>query len=482
MIQLERAESPATSAFAPKSFTNTDQYNFTYNQGFVTGTALAVAFDNSRITTNSPFSSYSPEYNSTFKATVTQHLLQGAGIWVNKRFIYQARNDRRIVDSSFRQQILYTVNQVETIYWGLVQAYEDVQAKQRALEQSTKLESDDRKQLEIGTVAPLQVVNDESTVATDKQSLILSQSSLNYQQQIIKQAITRNMNDPALSVAPVIPTDRVSIEEIPEEKQPVEDLVQQAFQQRPELEQAVLTLRNDEITLKGARNALLPGLDVYGFYQGTGVGGVQSPNCENLIGANGPSNCTPNTFPTQGYGSTLQNMLNNSSPDKGVGFNLTIPIGNKFAQSVQARSLMEYRQAELRLEQLYTQIRMQVVNAQFALVNDRAQVLASSAARDYQQQSVDAEIKKLHLGASTTANVLLQQRGLATAEDSLIAANAAYAKDRAGLYQILASTLQHYGINLNDAASGEVKAAPVISGLQPASTAKEPAAAAPEAK
>jgi outer membrane protein len=484
-IQLERATQPQANALfsggKTSLTTNTDEYNFNYNQGFVTGTQLTLALDNSRITTDNPFTVYSPELTSTFNAKVTQHLLQGAGIWVNKRFIYQARNDRRIVDSSFRQQILYTVNQVETIYWGLVQAYQDVQAKQRALEQSTKLESDDRKQLEIGTVAPLQVVNDESTVATDKQAVILSQSSLNYQQQIIKQAIARNLNDPALSAAPVIPTDRVSIEEIPEEKQPVEALVQEAFQQRPELEQAVLTLRNDEITLKGARNALLPMLDAYGFYNSNALAGSQSPNaCEGF-----GSPCThypPGTFPSNGYGSVLQNLFNNSSPDRGIGFNLTIPIGNKLAQSVQARSLMEYRQAELRLEQLYTQIRMQVVNQQFALINDRAQVLASIAARDYQQQSVDAEIKKLHLGASTTANVLLQQRGLATAEDSLIAANAAYAKDRAGLYQILASTLQHYGINLNDAASGEVKAAPAISGLQPASAAKEPAAAAPEAK
>jgi len=129
---------------------------------------------------------------------------------------------------------------------------------------------------------------------------------------------------------------------------------------------------------------------------------------------------------------------------------------------------MEYRQAELRLEQLYTQIRMQVVNAQFALTNDRAQVQAATAARDFNQQSLDDEVKKLKLGASTTANVLLQQRNEATAEDNLIAANAAYAKDRAGLYQTLASTLQHYGINLTDAATGEVKAAPVVPGVQPA--------------
>ena len=176
---------------------------------------------------------------------------------------------------------------------------------------------------------------------------------------------------------------------------------------------------------------------------------------------------------------SLQNLFNSSAPDKGVGFSLTIPIRNRYAQSVQARSLMEYRQAELRLEQLYTQIRMQVVNAQFALTNDRAQVQASIAARDYNQQSLDAEIKKLHLGASTTANVLLQQRNLATAEDNLIAANAAYAKDRAGLYQTLASTLQHYGINLNEAASGDVKTTPVVPGVQPAPPGKEPSTAPP---
>jgi outer membrane protein TolC len=140
---------------------------------------------------------------------------------------------------------------------------------------------------------------------------------------------------------------------------------------------------------------------------------------------------------------------------------------------------MEYRQAELRLEQLYTQIRMQVVNQQFALTNDRAQVLASLAARDYNNQSLDAEQKKLRLGASTTALVLQQQRGLAVAEDALIAAQASYAKDRASLYQILATTMQHYGINLNEAASGNVNTAPVVPGLVPAPSGNEPTTTPP---
>jgi outer membrane protein TolC len=478
-VQFERAKAPqANTLFSgglPTLDTNTNQYNFTANQGFVTGTALQVAFSNSRTTTDNPFQDYSPYLNSVFKATVTQHLLQGAGIWVNKRFIYQALNDRRITNASFRQQLLYTVNQVETIYWGLVQAYQDVQSKQRAMDQSTQLLSDNQKQLQIGTMAPLDVVNAQSTVATDQQALISAQSALNYQQQIIKQAITRNLNDAALSAAPVIPTDRVSLEQIPEETQPIEDLVTQAFEQRPELEQAFLTLRNDEITLKGARNALLPTLDVYGFYGSSALGGSQSPDAVNLF-ANGSPKYPAGTFPTIGYGTVLQNLFNSSAPDKGIGFTLSVPIRNRLAQSVQERSLMEYRQAELRMEQLYIQIRMQVENARFALTNDRAQVQAATAARDYNQQSLEAEQKKLHLGASTTANVLAQQRAVAIAEDNLITANGAYAKDRANLYQTLASTMQHYGINLPEAAKGSVAGAPVITGVKPDTTPQAPAA------
>jgi outer membrane protein len=472
-IQFDRNRLPATSFFQTGT-SSTNTYNASYNQGFVTGTKFQFDFSNTYSTSSNGIQQFSPELLSNFKATLTQHLLQGAGIWVNKRFMYQAENNRRITDSSFRQQILYTVNQVETIYWGLVQAYQDVQAKQRALEQSNDLLANNKKQLEIGTMAPLDVVNAESTVASDKQALISSQSALNYQQQIIKQAIARNLNDQVLSSAPVIPTDRVSLEPIQEENQPVETLVQQAFQQRPELEQAELTVRNDEITLKGARNALLPTLDVYGYWQGQGVAGTLNPNlnCAFLGG-------TCPVLPATGYGTALKGAFNNSAPDRGMGFNLSIPLRNRQAQSVQERSLMEYRQAELRLEQLHTQIRMQVVNALYALTNDRAAVQAATASRDFNQQSLEAEEKKLKLGASTTANVLLQKRNLAMAEDNLITANAAYAKDRAGLYQILASTLEHYRINLNDAATGNVSAAPTVPGVQSAQPGKEPSMTPP---
>lgn len=460
-LSFDRQKSPQFSLFQPRSTTNTDTYDFTYAQGFVTGTAFNVAWNNSRTTTVGGFNSYSPQLAANFKATITQHLLQGAGIWVNNRFVYEAVLNRKITDATFRQQILTTVNQVENIYWVLVSAYEDVQAKERALAQSSQSLSDTQKQLDIGTMAPLDVVNAQSTVATDKQALISSQSNLKYQQLVIKQAISRNLNDPVLVQADVIPTDRVSLEELPEEKQTPDELVQEAFTNRPELEQAALAIKKDAITLRGARNLLLPTLDVYGYYGGQGIGGDPNKNC-NIFG----QSCAANN--SLGFAGVLSNTADGSSSDKGIGFNFTLNIRNRAAQADQARSLIEYRQAEMHLEQLYTQIRMQVAAQQYALTNDRAQVQAAVAARDYAQQSLDAEQKKLHLGASTSTTVLGKQRDLANAENSLITANLTYAKDRALLYEYLASTLQHYGINLNDAAAGTVTKAPMVPGLKPA--------------
>jgi len=469
-IQFDRQRTPSTSFFQGGTST-TNTYDFTYNQGFVTGTNAVIGFNNTYAGNSNPTAAFSPELLSNFKATVTQHLLQGGGIWVNRRFMQEAIYDRRITDSAFRQQILYTVNQVENIYWALVSSYEDLQAKERAIEQSSKVAADDRKQLEIGTMAPLDVVTADSAVAADKQALISSQSNLNYQQLIVKQAIARNLSDPALIAAPIIPTDRVSLEELPEEKQTADELTTVAFQQRPELEQALLSIKKDEITLRGARNALLPVFDVFGYFGGSGIAGAHNPNCTTFC----PPSPTPPAYPpATGYGTALDNAFNNSAPDKGIGFTLNVPLRNRTAQADHTRSLIEYRQAQLRLEQLYTEIKMQVVNQQYAITNDRGAVLAAEASQKFNAQSLDSEQKKLHLGASTTALVLQQSRNLATAENSLTAARAAYAKDRASLYQLLATTLQHYGINMADAATGTVKQVPIIPGLEPAQPAKEP--------
>ncbi len=443
----------------------TSTYNFGYQQGFLTGTLLNLSFNNARQTTNSFRSNYSPQFQTSFRAQATQHLLQGFGPGINGRFILQAKNNRRITDSSFRQQLLFTVTQVESIYWGLVSAYEDEQAKERALTQSTQLASDNRKQLEIGTLAPLDVVNSDSAVATDQQALVASKSNLEYQQLIMKQAIARNLEDPRLSNAPVIPTDRVGLDRLQEEDMSVEDLVKQAYVNNPQIEQAVLNMKNNEITIKAFKNGLLPTVDAYAFYGGSGLGGNQNP-VVTCAGTGGTTvTCPPGTVPTVGYGGVFENVFNNSSPDKGAGININIPIRNRVAQADQARSQMEYRQSQMRLQQLYAQIRIQVINGQYALTNDRAQVQAAQVARDFAAQSLDAEQKKYRLGASTTALVLQQGRNLAAADNNLIAATAAYAKDRSSLGQLLSNTLDRYGISIQAAATGAIGQAPVIPGL-----------------
>jgi outer membrane protein len=472
-VQLARAYQPETSKFITGAFQlnqNTNEYNFGYTQGFLPGETLAITFDNTRSTTNanSAFGSfYSPQINTNFNAQITQHLLQGFGWAVNGRYIAITKNNRRITDSAFRAQLLYTVDQIENIYWGLVGAYEDEKAKEGALKQSSQLLSDDQKQLQIGTLAPLDVVNANAQVAADRQALTSSKTKLEYQQLIIKQAIARNLDDPTFASAPVIPTDRVSTLQTQEEEKPVDELVQEAYSNSPTVEQAQLALKNQEITLKSVKNALLPVLDVYGFYGAAAIGGSKNPliTCEVIPGLGyDPCAGTPgNSIP---YHTVVGNLFNSSGPNKGVGFNFTVPIRNRQSQAQQERAQIEYRQSQMRLQQIYVQLRMQVTNQLYALQNDRAQVESAEASQNYAVQSLDAEQKKYRLGASTAANVLSQTRNLESAQDNLIASHTAYAVDRAALSELLADTLDKYGISITDAATGNITHEPLVPGLE----------------
>ena len=471
-VQLERTYIPQTSSFMTGTFQlnqNTNLYNFTYNQGFLPGELFTATFNNTRLTNNANaiFASlYSPELNTSFQAKITQHLLQGFGWAVNGRYIAITKNNRRITDSAFRAQVLYTINQIENIYWGLVGAYQDEKAKEGALKQSTQVLSDDQKQLQIGTLAPLDVVNANAQVASDRQALTTSKTKLEYQQLIVKQAIARNLDDPAFAAAPVIPTDRVSLMRTSEEEKPVEELVQEAYADSPNVEQALLQLKNQEITLKSVKNALLPVLDVYGFYGAQAIGGSKNPLITCGLNSFGFDPCAGTPGLNVPYSTVVGHLFNSSGPDKGVGFNFTVPIRNRQAEAQQARAQIEYRQSQMRLQQLYVQLRMQVTNQLYALQNDRAQVQSAEASQQYAVQSLDAEQKKYRLGASTSANVLSQTRNLEAAEDNLIAAQTTYAVDRAALSELVADTLQKYGINIEDAATGNISQSPNVPGLE----------------
>ncbi len=442
--------------------------NFTYNQGFASGTNLQVGFNNNRVTTTSPGSTVSPALNSSFRATLSQHLLQGLGWGLNTRNIRIAKNNREITDISFRQQIISTVVQIQNIYWDLVNAYEDVKVKQESVGLANKTLQDNQKQVEIGTLAPIEIVRAQADLASRNQDLIISQTTLQYQQLLMKNAISRNLTDSALATAPVIPTDSMSI---PANEQviPVDELINDALSHRPELSSSRIDLTNREITNSALKNGLLPSVDLFAFYGASALGGVQ----------NSLSSNPPGTFPTVGYGGTFTSLFDSSAPDKGIGVSLSIPIRNRSAQADQVRGQLEYQQAQMRLQQLQNQIRIDVRNSQYTLQQNRARVEAARKAVDLARESLDAEQKKYALGASTNTLVLQAQRDMTQSESNLVLAMAAYSKSRVDLDRATGLTLTNNGIQIADAESGKVSRQPQIPGVVPSNTVQPAPAPTP---
>ena len=467
-VSVERATTPeANTVFTGTSTLkqNTTTGDFLYTQGFSTGTLMTLAFNNSRVSSNSLFNTLIPTVTPSFRFQLRQHLLQGFGFDPNLRYIRIAKNNREITDFTFRNQIITTVSQIENIYWDLVNAYENVKVQQRALELAERTLSDNQKQVQAGTLAPLTEVQSQSAVATAKQNLIAAQVNLQLEQLLMKNAITRNMADPILAVAPVIPTDTLNINE-PYQVRPVEELVQEALQQRPEIATARLTLTNSLITRKSIKNQLLPVVDVYAFYGASALSGDQNPLCTDVNRGCPP----PGTIPPTGYSDAFANLFNSTAPDKGVGVNISIPIRNRQTQADNVRSELEYRQAQLSLLQTENTIALQVRQAQFALQQNYVALQAAVAARDYAAQSLDAEQKKLRMGASTSTLVLQASSNLTQAESNVLVAATNYEKSKVQLDLSTAETLTRLGISLPDAEAGKVNHPPKVSGVVPAST------------
>jgi outer membrane protein TolC len=443
--------------------------NFGYTQGFGSGTLLSVGFNNDRVTNNSLFSILSPEVDSSFRFSLRQHLLAGFGFGPNLRFIRIARNNREISDVAFRGQVISTVSQIQNIYWDLVNAYEDVKVKERSLEVAEKTLSDDREQVRIGAIAPMEVMKAESEESARSQDLLLSQNGLQLQELLIKNAVTRDLSDPVLASAEVVPTDTMSIAD-EEAVTPIQDLLADAQGHRPELAEARIDLTNREITRKAAANAMKPQVDLVAFYGAFGLAGVQNPAYGGSPLCGNPP-CPP--LPASGLSNAFSDLFKNNSPDYAVGININLPLRNRGAQADQIRSQLEYRQAQLHLQQLQNQIGIEVRNAQFALAQNRSRVTAARKARDLAQQTFDVEQKKKALGASTSNLVLQADRDLAQAESNFVAAMSTYEKSRVELDRATGLTLAHTGIQIEDAVHGTVQQTPTFSGVAPRTIAQQ---------
>jgi outer membrane protein len=482
-LQLDKndIESTTINSLVPVAGQNTYTANFAYTQGFQWGTALSVGFNNSHIASNSGETLLAPEVSSNFQFRITQNLLQGFGSLPNMRFIRIAKNNREISDVAFRLQIITTVDQIEDMYWDLVYAYENVHVQQESLAYAQKALNDTKQQAKVGTVPPIQVVSAQSTVSTNEQNLILAQNNLELEKLLVKNALSRSIEDPVLAEADIIPTSTM---QIPQEEAvvPAQDLINQALGHRAELAESRIDLNSRDLSSKAVRNALLPTLDAFAYYGGSGVGGnLVAPGCTST------SVCPPpfsSTNTTVGYGGTLNSLVNGTAPDKGVGLTLNIPLRNREAQANQVRAELEYRQAQVRLHQLENQVRIEVRNAQFDVKQNRAAVQAAQYAVDFSRQTLDADNQKLKVGLTTTTAILQDASVLTTSESNLVSAKAAYEKSRVELDRATGLLLDHSGIDIADATRGQVTHLPRVPYVVPRQDAApegQPASSAPPA-
>src|SRR6266436_3499063 len=478
-----------TSGAIPPAFkSHSAIYNTQFTQGLQTGTSLFVAWDNTRSSNTSSFQLFNPSVLSSIFVGFQQQLLNGFGRSIGSRNIRIAKNNRKIADWAFTQQAITTVTNTITAYWELVFARENVKVQEQAVTVAQKLYNDNKKQLEIGTMAPLDVTRAESELATDRQNLIVAQTVHLQNQQILKNAISKNPLAPNLVNVEIIPTELPSRPEAIEAPS-FEEAAKEAFAKRPELQEEALNLLNGTIDLKATRNALLPTALLQAQYGTVGLSGnslnatsaivpgaaVIGPNGQAVEGIDPATGLPVSIFlPTQrttvtgantnGFGGALSQVFHNQFPDYNVQLTVTIPIRNRSAQADNQRAILTQRQLEAQLQQLKNAALLDVRNTYIALTQDRAQVDAASKARELQQQTFDAEQKKYQLGASTVYLVIQTQRDLISAQGTELRALTDLVEAKANYERALGRTLEVNRVTIADAKSGQVDQATLIPG------------------
>ena len=467
---------------------HTSQFNSQYSQGFQTGTNFFALWDNTRSSSTSSANFFNPAVQSTLTIGFSQALLNGFGIAVNTRNIRIAKNNRKIADWAFAQQAITTITNTVTAYWELVYARANVKVDEQAITVSQKLYNDNKKQLDAGTMAPLDVTRAQSELATDRQNLIVAQTVQLQDEQILKNAITKDPLAPDVVHVEIITTDQPK-QPAAIENPSFEDSIQEAFAKRPELQEQLYNLKNAGIDIAATRNALLPSLTLSGQYSSVGLAGnspitgapVVSSSGVPIVDANGnpvtvdvngvatpifePLSTTPVTGTTQqGFTTAQSQIFHNRFPSYTAQLTLGLPLRNRSAQADSARAILTQRQQEATLQQLKNAALLDVRNTYIALTQDRAQVDAAIEARQLQQETFDAEQKKYRLGASTVYNVILTQRDLIAAQGTELRALANLEEAKANYERALGRTLEVNHVTIADAKSGDVERETLIPG------------------
>jgi outer membrane protein len=438
-----------TSALISKTYLA----NFTLTQGFLTGTTAALSFDNRYLNQNATTNTINPSWNATLDLTVSQQLLQGFGLAVNNRNIRISENEQKTSDLTFQEQLIATISNIVGLYWDLVSYNENVRYARQNLALSQQTYSDNKKQVEIGTLAPIEITRAEAEVAAREQDVTVAETNELQQETIIKNALSKNgVASPEVAAARVVPIDKIQVPE-KDNLPPLADLEATALKTRPELEQSRLNLDNNKIQLEGLHNALLPTLTAVGELTNIGQSGqVYAPGVRKL----GP----PDPYFVGGYTTALAQAFRRNFPDYNIGAQWNVIFRNRSAQADYIYNQLTLRQAELSTQKQKNQVLVDVQNAMIGVQQARSRYLAAVKQRILEQQTLDAEQKKYKLGASTLILVIQTQRDLALAESNEVTAASAYQKAVVSLQVATGQVLSSYKVDIGDARNGVVRKGP----------------------
>jgi len=468
-----------TTATAASLASHTATYNNNVTEGFSTGTTATLAWNNMRSSSGSTFNFFNPDVTSALVVTLQQQLLNGFGRFINRRNIMIAKNNRKLADYVFEAQAITTVTSTITAYWELVFARANVEVQQQAVATSQRLYGDNKKQLEIGTMAPLDVTRAEAQLATDQQNLIIAQTAKMQDEQILKNAISKDPLAANFINVELVPTDKATPPEATEAPS-FEESIKEAFQKRPELLEQQINITNAGIDARATGIALRPTATLFAQYTSQGLAGVSpitgTPTTgagAAIVDANGnpiagffePTTSVPVTGKSEAGFTTAQNQIfHNQFPDYLVGINIQIPIRNRSAQATNQRTILQLRQIEAQMQQLKNLAVVDVRNTYIALQQGRVQVATASEERKLQQQTFDAEQKKYQLGASTVYQVILTQRDLVSAQGAELRALANLLEAKAAYERAVGRTLEVNRVSIADAKHGEVDKDTLIPG------------------
>ncbi|HEX3436422.1 MAG TPA: TolC family protein, partial [Pseudacidobacterium sp.] len=427
---------------------NTIELKSQYAQSFPLGTNIQANYLGQRFSVNSPYYSVNPNLYSNFQFTISQPLLAGFGFGTNERYIRIAKKNKVLTDLSFRAQAIATITQVQNIYWDLINAYRDAQIKERSLAYANETLSDDQKQFQLQNVPAMQVMKDQAAVATAEGDLTVARATLRLNELLIKNALTKTIDDPTLADMPVVPLDLMGTPD-PKATEPIDQLIAEAEKSRPDVSQDQIAMEIARDNLKTIRNLLLPSLSLYGLYAGSAAGGPANPFC-----SLGPEQCST-TLPPD-FGSTLQNTFNYTAPEYQVGFSLNVTLRNRVAKADQFRAVLEFRQGQITFEQQKKLIRLDVRNSQYSLQQKQARVTAAEKARDLAQKTFDIAKQEQKLGAMSAYDTLTSEQALAVAESALAVAQSDFEKAKVDIDRATGSTLDRMGVSIDDAKSGVV--------------------------